>query len=910
MRKTTITLIAVLLAACHVSLAQKLEVYDKVDILLDSANQLLAKYDFENAQLQVDSAFTILTTNAVSDNDLAKGYSRIGAFYLEKKDYHVALGYLLKAKSVLAADTDPEARSYLLKSLNKLALLYWERGDVELGLEYYLRAIDIGNREDPVLAPDYLEIYSWMVLNYLEQDMYDSALKYNQLCFDQMPFVALNKEHTEWIPYYEGLMYHSRALVYTESKEYEKADEDHHRAIDMMTPFIGAEGRPMIGIYSGLGLNAVKSNNREKAKYYYQRAIGITKKHVVTDDIYVSFAFNNIALMYFELGEFDEAGAYYDSALSANKKLQLGGNETHASPAAAFSSIQGIVKVLGQQPEENGYATSLRTTYTEFISQIDFAYDKTGEKLIEKYIKPVIDLFFEQFFDLYSTTGDTQYLNLLWDLAERNKSRKSALLASHKSNMTELVSYDLWRQEKMLKDSIVIGMEALSRNAKDTNYDSILFELNERYNQLMVDIQKEYPKYNELKYNTDIVNWSDVQNQLDVDQALIEFFVGDNDVYAFIVSREVFDIVKLPDRENLIEQTDQFLMTVQNAPENENVSVFTDLSHTLYNSHLKEVMNKLSEEVERITIVPDGYLHHVPFELLLTELPASGQSDYRSLAYLFRKYAVRYGYSSTSAFGNKYGSAESERQGILAFAPTYDAQYRGESVVRSPRVFSGLKWNIDEAKSLGSSMDAKVYLGKEASEARFKSEKSGYSVIHLAMHAEINDKKPAFSRLIFARDSTSAEDGFLNVYELNNMNIGADMVVLSACESGFGKYEYGEGVMSLGKAFTMAGCHSTVTSLWLVNDASTAKLMQYFYDNLAAGKPKDEALRQARLNFLETEPKLVSHPFYWGAFIVIGDETPIDLDGKNADRLIYIIILIAVLCIVGILIMRRFRRKA
>jgi CHAT domain-containing protein len=104
-----------------------------------------------------------------------------------------------------------------------------------------------------------------------------------------------------------------------------------------------------------------------------------------------------------------------------------------------------------------------------------------------------------------------------------------------------------------------------------------------------------------------------------------------------------------------------------------------------------------------------------------------------------------------------------------------------------------------------------------------------------------------------------------------------DLVVLSACETGLGKIEQGEGIRSLGRSFMESGAQATIISLWNVNDKSTAFIMTDFYKHLKAGITKDEALRQAKLDYLKNATTQNSHPYFWAAFIPAGDMQPLSL---------------------------------
>ncbi|RMG56093.1 MAG: CHAT domain-containing protein, partial [Bacteroidetes bacterium] len=161
--------------------------------------------------------------------------------------------------------------------------------------------------------------------------------------------------------------------------------------------------------------------------------------------------------------------------------------------------------------------------------------------------------------------------------------------------------------------------------------------------------------------------------------------------------------------------------------------------------------------------------------------------------------------------------------------------------------------------------------GSDAREARFREQAPAYALLHLSSHAQVDDAHPLFSRVAFAPPQDSSEDGQLDLGEIFALRLDAEMVVLSACETGTGKLMRGEGIASLARGFATAGARSIITTLWPVNDAATASIMEAFYRALKAGANKDEALRQAKLEYLDRSDRLGSHPFFWAGYIPVGD---------------------------------------
>jgi CHAT domain-containing protein len=166
--------------------------------------------------------------------------------------------------------------------------------------------------------------------------------------------------------------------------------------------------------------------------------------------------------------------------------------------------------------------------------------------------------------------------------------------------------------------------------------------------------------------------------------------------------------------------------------------------------------------------------------------------------------------------------------------------------------FSPLPGASEEVENISSHIKTTAFADYLAQENTFKEQAPDFDILHLAMHTIINDSLPMFSKLVFSKpDENTTDDGFLNTYEIYNMKLSARMAVLSACETGSGKLQKGEGVMSLARGFIYAGCPAIVMTLWQVEDKSGSEIMGNFYSYLSKGKRKDVALRMAKLKHLD-----------------------------------------------------------
>ena len=216
-----------------------------------------------------------------------------------------------------------------------------------------------------------------------------------------------------------------------------------------------------------------------------------------------------------------------------------------------------------------------------------------------------------------------------------------------------------------------------------------------------------------------------------------------------------------------------------------------------------------------------------------------------------------------------------------------------------------LPGTIKEVQRINETVPSRVFLNEQATEANFKKYASDYNVLHLAMHTIMRDDDPLYSLLAFTNVDTgdSIEDNKLYAYEIYNMKFNAQMAVLSSCNSGFGKMQKGEGMMSLARSFMYAGCPSIIMTLWQVADKSSSDLMTSFYKYLKKGKSKQESMRLAKIDYLKTADELTSNPYFWSGFVVLGDGSPI----YRKTGIAYWMMIIT--AFVGLIVFFQYRRR-
>jgi CHAT domain-containing protein len=319
---------------------------------------------------------------------------------------------------------------------------------------------------------------------------------------------------------------------------------------------------------------------------------------------------------------------------------------------------------------------------------------------------------------------------------------------------------------------------------------------------------------------------------------------------------------------------------------------FMEGSHTIYETLFAEIDRVLTQkQISKLTIVPDGYLHYIPFEILIRK-KSDHPHPYKDLDYLLKDYVIHYQYSAALAFESQATKKTNSTERVLGFAPDFTAE--GLHLPEGPQALSGSK---QELENIAKIFSGTYFSAADATKEKFSKLSPDYQIIHLATHGILHDQHPALSKLIFNRGE--GEDGNLYSYELYNMHLRAELVTLSACNTGFGRLQRGEGMQSIARAFMYAGCPNVVMSLWTASDQATASLMLNFYEEIKNGLPKDEALRKAKLRYLKAADPLMANPYLWSSFIFVGNPEPIE------QGFSWWIIMIGVVCGVALAIALR-----
>lgn len=451
-----------------------------------------------------------------------------------------------------------------------------------------------------------------------------------------------------------------------------------------------------------------------------------------------------------------------------------------------------------------------------------------------------------------------KHIQRAFEFCERSKS--SVLLEAiteSKAKAFAGIPTELILLEDSLKDEISYLEQQLaaSEESNEQQLKDLLFSYQNSYREFINQLESNYPEYYDLKYSQKIAQIEEVQRKLSDQGSLISYFIGKDQIYSFIITKK--DIKTF--RKKKGDDFDKLTSSLRNAIKYNISSTFYSSSSKLYDL----LIPKLPSYIQEIAILPDGSLGTIPFEVLVNSSTPS--VEYSNAPFLIKQYHLSYDYSAT-LFIQREKHESSTTPKILLIAPV---NFDQNEVKMNQLPDSETEINEIELLFLGNNCEPTIQLKEDASEANFKNENlSNYRFVHFATHGQVNESEPALSRIFLTPNED--QDGSLYTGEIYNLNINADLVTLSACETGLGKVAKGEGIVGLSRALQYAGANNIIVSLWQVADASTAQMMIEFYkynlNNDHHGY--NAALRQAKLQLLNSEQ--YSRPYFWAPFILVG----------------------------------------
>ncbi len=648
----------------------------------------------------------------------------------------------------------------------------------------------------------------------------------------------------------------------------------------------------IITVANNLASNHITLSQKDSSLYY----LSILKKYIDHNTGFKHLVHRTKSKLYEAEGDLLRATSQIDSAISSYASIS---NEISTATLGEIFKEKGRLCNLNEQPVdalkniEKGLSiiqTNFGSLYLELMAlktnvltkmKNYTAANKTAMKAVQSldHLKPayqysidkinliestfpLFEAAIESNYALFRENGAREFLENVHFFMEKSKSvLLMEALRSAKANQFAGVPDSLLEKERLVRAEITsLEKEFDMARQDDAAARTRIFKLKETQNALVTNIEKNYPNYFDLRYEQKTTDTKKILEILDQEQLLVSYFFGDNAVYGLSLEQEEMKLIKIPNNDTLQQELATYQQLISNRTSD--IAEIQALGYRLYEKLLAPLV---TPNTKRLLIIPDGNLNFLPFGTL--------SIDNNSTTYLIEKYAVNYINSGTLL--EQLMETTHNGQEMLAFAPNFQNEQVDPSAARDR--LGPLPHNKPEVASILASFDGLALEDENATLSNFFHKAGDYQMLHFATHSVFNDQLPEYSYLAF---TTNNEENLLFVKDLYNLKLNANLVTLSACETGIGELRRGEGFLSLARAFFYSGAKSIASTLWKVNDASSSDIMGDFYQYLAKGSTKDQALRQAKLNFLRNnDQNALKHPYYWAGYIISGNPAPIPKSG-------------------------------
>ncbi len=794
-----------------------------------------------------------------------------------ERDFENAFLFSTRAESIAARY--PLLKEYRVTNLYLIANNYYHyyKKDFAQSLAYYSLALE--NLKD-IQKPPLSAIYQGIGLAWLELDNRENAKKYLLKSLDASKFPeTVNDSITR------SNAYLKMAGIELSEDNYVLAQVYHRKAIETLPKYNQYRKQKQVTYYE-IGSTYALHHETMKALHAYQQSIIFSCRNFSDTSILANPSISDILLNDKLLIECLTKKAY--------AIYQLYEKETRKPEylKASLACQELAVKLMDYQAvdidEENSgldFCTRNPIVLNNAVSYATLLHLKTGERF-----------YAEKAFG-YSEKSKMQLLTV--------KSKRRGML------MQAGVPDSLISKEERIVNEIMDIENRIHLDAEDLlgaiSDDKLLIRLNRLYAQrdeLAGLIKRDYHASSLSQFEMVPDGIARAQQMLDEEQVLLEFQLLNTEIITFVIRKHDFHIhFQFIDKEvpAMIRQLrsviscDPLLASYDST-----YYSFVEASSFLYDKLIRPVYEQIRGK--RLIIVPHNDLTLFPFEILISGVPAQhARPGYKSLQYLIREFPVTYAFSANLLQDRQNKKKKVKGTGI--FLPDYST-YRNNRIKDQ---LQELKGAAGEAALIRKISHGRLFDGTQANEASFKKKAGHFRILHIAAHSFLDDQNPLLSYLVMSAPDDTVDDSKLHAFEIMQLKINAQLVVLSGCNTGYGVLRKNEGLISLTRSFLYTGVRTVAYTLWPVADASGAKITGSLYKKLRQRYRLDDALRDSKLEFLENADPVTAHPFYWAGYVVAGKADRLVIR-KHARLIISLASIITLLMV--FLFLKKFRNRA
>lgn len=807
--------------------------------------------EIEKAEIHFRKAFEIQTEKSGYQTPLTPNIQLdLANVYFKKGMYNRALDSLSRAWEIvrILELNDSGFKGQIMHLKGKC---YFEKGDFDLSGTFYQAARSYFDKPSPEKLNVLLDLVR------LSRVMGNPELAYDYLssCYSVMtvlpPTPLLRKLKREVMI--------QIADYFILRKEFETAD---YYLNEVQKELKGLTDSEIFeaNIFIRKGNLYLAQNDFINAEKHYQNALFILKQKGTPTQLFACY----VRLGELEFGQkrFQKSVEYFEKGLSV-----FADSENSVFP---FEIIQINTLIAKARKAQSDWEFVLKYALNgiEILESLrgDFQNDNS-EMNLQQSFSQLYDYAIEAYFEL----RPTDFEQLSFELTERYRKTLFEKLARTTEVFSMAENEDFERQTFLRKQLVEAkrrrteatgwGSAPAFQNEKIETLDSLILDLTEASSDIEKQILKGKSETDREEKPVDITT---IQNILRPEQTFIEFHWGENRIFVFLIQKDRFWTETIPGGEDFSEDIIRFFQVCRRHPNDEKVTDETELPKLGYSVFQKLIEPYFDNLTSEIIVAPDSWLWYLPFDALLTA-PAEDQLSYWTFPYLARTTILNYAHS-----GRIFQKMNAEKRpvnskSLLGVAPIFEQDLRG---------LDSLDFNVKEIDLANSVLGGVSLKREKARESAFVKQANDYRILLLATHGVLDDLNAAWSYIAFTQNPDDTEFANLFAWEISNHNFNNELVILSACETAFGEFFPGEGLISLTRAFRLAGAGGTVSSLWNVDDEQTPELMESFLRNLSEEQPKSRALALAKRDYLQNAQSLKTHPFYWSGFMFIGDDRP------------------------------------
>ncbi len=818
-------------------------------------NVFNAMGDSEMAIIYAEKGLHIrLQTLGELNMDTSWSYYILGGIHKSKGMTKEAIEYYEKAKEINIKVLG-EFSPHLAGIYTNLGIVYYKIGDFKQAIEIHKKSLHLWLKQFGESHPYVGLSYNNLGTVCKKIGEIDAAIGYFEKCLANW-LISLGERHK-----HTAICYHNLGIVHTDKLLYSSAFEYYQKAMVSLLPYFAFES-----IYSLPDKDQIVPS-KELREVLLSFSNDLLQCYVChshqKQDLVCAWYFSLLAVQLIDLMR--------QSYRTDNSKLALG--------EQAKEVYTNAVNLC--------WEVSLHSTTEELMVACSFIQQLNPSQKL-----PLPNQALHQSFYCSEKNKSSVLLSSLNDSeAKLGSSIPPALLELEQELRLELSSLQIQLEEELYKKDELQNAEQIA------NLKIQLYDLKLKHDGLLAQFERDYPDYYELKYQTKVVNIEQLQASLPLDACLVEYLCSGKQLYIYAVTTNEFVVFQSDyseDFELYVKDFLRFGVGVNSVYEIDKEE-YLHLAYKLYQTLLEPVIDKLALEKEtKLIIIPDGILTKLPFEALLVNASEVNEA-YSELPYLIQDFEISYHFSATLWHYQYCKPPTKHKQPpsstYLGIAPvysdssntelpkttTYPSLEHSEEMVSATRsrVIGGLDCKelvyseeevcaIEKMFSLQGA-DGKTLLHQEATISKFSNEVRQYRYIHIAAHADFKESRPELTGIIFSPEEQSTGQSVLYLTDAYNLQINADLVVLSCCDSGIGEEVNGEGVFAMNRGFLYAGARNVVFTLYKVYDRQSSHLVQQFFHYVLEGMPFGSALRYAKLDMI----KIKNTPLFWSGYVLI-----------------------------------------